>query len=422
MLRRNPGSTLTVQTDELLMTQTLTDLELVRGLHARSAAAFSRVYDDYHAGIYNLCARILDDREEAQDVTQDVFIKAFSSPPEAVGEVKLRAWLYRVATNACFNVVRGRRPGGGLAEADDVPALLDGYEQSQSVALIEQSLGRLNERYRAALVLKDLHGLNGEELAEVLDVSRPAAEVLVHRARASFKKAFALLAGDGHVAPANLALALPVLSVPAALQLLPPLPAALVPPHAAAAPGPAAPLGHTGPGLDPSSLVGPAGAGLLAKLAAAAGTKAAIVVGSAAIIAGGGLAVRESRHDGVAEGRPGGKTATALVAPATHETGGTHHGVYGGSHDSWAEHRHAVAEHLSHSDHSGTHHGTSVGHGSDAHAAQTSHDRDHSGSATTTPSAETHATSPTVSGTATTTHQAESGGGTPAPHEGAGEH
>jgi DNA-directed RNA polymerase specialized sigma24 family protein len=77
-----------------------TDLELVRGLQARSAAAFSRVYDDYHAGIYNLCARILDDREEARDVTQDVFIKAFSSPPEAVGEVKLRAWLYRVATEA----------------------------------------------------------------------------------------------------------------------------------------------------------------------------------------------------------------------------------------------------------------------------------------------------------------------------------
>ena len=88
MLRRKPGSTLTVQTDELLMTQTLTDLELVRGLQARSAAAFSRVYDDYHAGIYNLCARILDDREEARDVTQDVFIKAFSSPPKAVGEVK----------------------------------------------------------------------------------------------------------------------------------------------------------------------------------------------------------------------------------------------------------------------------------------------------------------------------------------------
>jgi len=397
------------------MTQTLTDLELVRGLHARSAAAFSRVYDDYHAGIYNLCARILDDREEARDVTQDVFIKAFSSPPATVGEVKLKAWLYRVATNACFNVVRGRRPSGGLAEADDVPATGNAYEQAQSVALIERSLGRLNERYRAALVLKDLHGLSGEELAEVLEVSRPAADVLVHRARASFKKAFASLAGEGFVAPANLALALPVLSVPAALQMLPPLPAALAPPHAAAAPGPAAPLGHAVPGLDPSSFVGPAGVGLLAKLAAAAGTKAAIVVGSAAIIAGGGLAVRESRHDGVAEGRTGGGAEAALVVPATHEAGGTHHAVYGGSHDSWAEHRRAVAEHAHHRAHQAE---------TGAHRAAP-HDGGHSTSAEMADSGDAHEAAPPPTGVMNATSDPHSDAGDTSPsHEtqGAGEH
>ena len=390
-----------------------TDLELVRGLHARSAAAFSRVYDDYHAGIYNLCARMLDDREEARDVTQDVFIKAFSSPPGAVGEVKLKAWLYRVATNACLNIVRDRRPSGGRAEADDVPAAGDAYEQSQSAALIEQSLGRLNARYRAALVLKDLHGLGGEELAEVLEVSRPAADVLVHRARASFKKAFAALAGEGVVAPANLALALPALSVPAALQALPPLAAALAPPHAAApgqvAPGPVVP-GLVNPGLNPSSFVGPAGTGLLAKLAAAAGTKAAIVAGSAAIIAGGGLALRESRHDGAAAGRPG-RAAVAVAAPKPHETGGGHHGAYGGAHDSGAEHRHAVAEHLSHSDHGSGHHSATGGHGSDGHVSQASHDGSHSSSSAATHGGDAHEPAPTstASTSATSDHHSDSG-------------
>ena len=407
------------------MKPTPTDLELVRGLNARSGAAFSRVYDDHHAGIYNLCARILDDQEEARDVTQDVFIKAFSSPPAAVRGVKLRAWLYRVATNACFNVVRGRRAAGGLAEAEDVPATHDGYEQSQSAALIEQSLGRLNERYRAALVLKDLHGLSGDELADVLEVSRPAADVLVHRARASFKKAFAGLAGEGFVAPANLALALPALSVPAALQALPPLPAALGPPHVAAAPGPAvtgpAAPGHSAPGLDPSSVVGPAGTGLLAKLAAAAGTKAAIVAGSAAIIAGGGLAVRESRHDGPAAGRSG--PAAALAAPASHESGGAHHGVYGGAHDSWAHHRHAVAEHVSHGDHGGAHHPGAGGHGSDRHVGQASHDGAHASSAAAPHSADAHEPAPssTVSTSATSDHHSGSSD-TSTHHEADGEH
>ena len=402
------------------MKPTPTDLELVRGLQARSAAAFSRVYDDHHAGIYNLCARILDDREEARDVTQDVFIKAFSSPPAAEGEVKLRAWLYRVATNACLNIVRGRRPGGGLAEADDVAATHDGFEQSQSAALIEQSLGRLNARYRAALVLKDLHGLGGDELAEVLEVSRPAADVLVHRARASFKKAFAGLAGEGFVAPASLALAMPVLSVPAALQTLPPLPAALAPPHAAAAPGPATSV-PAGPGLDPSSVVGPAGTGFLAKLAAAAGTKAAIVAGGAAIIAGGGLAVRESRHDGPAAGRSG--PAAALAAPASHESGGAHHGVYGGAHDSWAHHRHAVAEHVSHGDHGGAHHPGAGGHGSDRHVGQASHDGAHASSAAAPHSADAHEPAPssTVSTSATSDHHSGSSD-TSTHHEADGEH
>jgi RNA polymerase sigma-70 factor (ECF subfamily) len=336
-------------------------------------------------------------------VTQDVFIKAFSSPPAAVGEVKLKAWLYRVATNACFNVLRGRRPSGGLAEVDDVPATGNAYEQAQSAALIELSLGRLNERYRAALVLKDLHGLGGAELAEVLEVSRPAADVLVHRARASFKKAFADLAGEGFVAPANLALALPVLSVPAALQALPPLPAALAPPHAAATPGPAM-TGPAGVGLDPSSVAGPVGTGLLAKLAAAAGTKAAIVAGGAAIIVGGGLAVRESRHGGAAQGHSGSEAAAAVMAPTSHELGGAHHGVYGGSHDSWAEHRHAVAEHLSHREHGGAHHPSSEGHGSVAAPhSEGVHAPAHSSTGSTSTAASHHS----VSSDASTPHEAD---------------
>jgi len=402
------------------MKPTPTDLELVRGLNARSGAAFSRVYDDHHAGIYNLCARILDDQEEARDVTQDVFIKAFSSPPAAVRGVKLRAWLYRVATNACFNVVRGRRAAGGLAEAEDVPATHDGYEQSQSAALIEQSLGRLNERYRAALVLKDLHGLGGDELAEVLEISRPAADVLVHRARASFKKAFAGLAGEGFVAPASLALAMPVLSVPAALQTLPPLPAALAPPHAAAAPGPATSV-PAGPGLDPSSVVGPAGTGFLAKLAAAAGTKAAIVAGGAAIIAGGGLAVRESRHAGVAASHRGGEAAA--VTAVSHEPGGTHHGAYQGPHDAWAAHRHAAAEHASENAHHGTHHAGSGGHVSDRHVGQAAHGGDHASSASVSSGEDAH--EPAMSSAASTSTSGDDhsvSDHTPTSHESDGEH
>jgi RNA polymerase sigma-70 factor (ECF subfamily) len=132
-----------------------TDLELVRGLHARDPKTLASVYGDYHAAIYNLCARILGDREEAKDVTQDVFVKAFSKPPEMTEDVRLRPWLFRVATNACFNLIRGRRSGDPVA-TEELAARGDPYEQAQTAALIETSLACMNERYRAALVLKDL--------------------------------------------------------------------------------------------------------------------------------------------------------------------------------------------------------------------------------------------------------------------------
>ena len=274
-------------------TDSPTDLELVRGLQARDRQAFARVYGDYHAAVYNLCARILGDREEAKDVTQDVFLKAFDRPPAASTDVRLRPWLFRVATNACFNVVRGRRTGGPL-EVEALPAAGDPYEQARSVELIEGSLAAMNERYRAALVLKDLHGVGGSELADVLAISRPAADVLVHRARASFRRAFAALAGDGSAAPANLALVLPTLTVPASLHALPLPPAALAP--ATHGPAPAGPI-LADPGAAAAAGAGPA-VGILAKITAGLSAKAAVVAAGAVVVAGGGVAAVELAGNG----------------------------------------------------------------------------------------------------------------------------
>ena len=261
-----------------------TDPDLVRGLRAGRRDAFERLYGEYQAPIYNLCARVLGDRDEAKDVTQEVFIKAFdqlpATEPESFG---LRAWLYRVATNACLNRLRSRShlDAGGDAGLEQAASGVDEFERAQTVALVEQSLGEMNERYRTALVLKDLQGLPPAEIAEVMEVSRANADVLVHRARASFKTVFAKLAGSDATAPAALGLVLLPLSVPAALQAMPPLPTHFAPVHAPV--HPAIP-----------ATAGPAGAGLLTKIGAALTTKAAIGAAAAAVVIGGGaIAVKE---------------------------------------------------------------------------------------------------------------------------------
>ena len=150
------------------MTPRNAEAPLIDALRAGSPDAFGRLYADYHAPIYNLCARILGDREEAKDLTQEVFLKAFTDLPEPGRKLKLRPWLYKVATNACFNQLRSRRRNdGGDAMVEELPSRVDAFEQARTVALVEASLGELNDRYRTALVLKDLQGLPPEEIAEV---------------------------------------------------------------------------------------------------------------------------------------------------------------------------------------------------------------------------------------------------------------
>jgi RNA polymerase sigma-70 factor, ECF subfamily len=253
---------------------TTSDDALLRRLQSGKRDAFERIYNAHHPGIYNLCARIVGDREEAKDLTQEVFIKAFGQLPADVGELKLRPWLYRVATNACFDHLRkrSRSIGGDGTEVDELSSPVDSFAQSQTVAFVEQTLGQLNERYRTALVLKDLHGLPTEELASVLDVSRANADVLVHRARESFKQAFSKLAGDRTAAPASLGLILAPLVVPAILHAMPAL---------AIAHGSVASAATTASGG------AAAGGGIVAKLAGMMSAKVAVIGATATVVFGG---------------------------------------------------------------------------------------------------------------------------------------
>ncbi len=253
------------------------------------------------------------------------------------------------------------------------------------MALVEQSLGEMNERYRAALVLKDLQGLPPEEIAEVMQVSRANADVLVHRARASFKTVFARLVGSDATAPAALGLVLLPLGVPAALQAMPPLPAHFAPLHA--------PL-HA----DIPASAGPAGAGLLTKIGAALTTKAAIGTAAALIIGGGAIAVKEvDRGHSV----PAAAAASTPRAGVTSQPSSTYTGLHDGH---WAGRETLMGEHGG-----AAHHTEPAGHRAGEHSGggshhSTSHDADgatmttHDG-ATSTSHTGDHATTMT-----TTTH------------------
>ena len=169
------------------------DAALVNGLRAGSRDAFEQLYELYRGQIYNLTLRIVQSPEDACDITQEVFIKAFRKLPDSpVTDLHLTPWLYRVAVNASYDHLRTRKlhrdiDDLGADSADSQAARVDAFEQAEMGRRVEQTLAALSERHRTVLVLKDIHGLRHDEIAEILGVSRNAAETLLFRARDSFR-------------------------------------------------------------------------------------------------------------------------------------------------------------------------------------------------------------------------------------------
>ena len=163
------------------------DEELSRLGSAGAEALFHR----HHAALYRFCLGILSNSDEAADVTQTVWERAFVafSKPDAPPVLKVRPWLYAVARNECLDVMRAR----GAQQTLDVTELeLSGgvvteerVEQRAALQLLLDDLSRLSERQRSALVLRELGGLDAEELASTLETSPARALSLVAEARHS---------------------------------------------------------------------------------------------------------------------------------------------------------------------------------------------------------------------------------------------
>ena len=166
-----------------------------RRQHAAQHAAFEDLHREHAVGIYNLAVRLVGDREDARDISQDVLLKAFERLGKP-GELNQRAWLYRVTVNACYDHLRTlrRRP----RRADGAPEAVsgvDGFEQADLVHAVEATLRRLPPAQRAALLLREVHGLPTGEVAFVLGTQPDSAAVTLSRARQAFRRHFATLHG-----------------------------------------------------------------------------------------------------------------------------------------------------------------------------------------------------------------------------------
>jgi RNA polymerase sigma factor (sigma-70 family) len=148
--------------------------------------AFEAVYDRYHRPILAFCAHLLGDRHEAEDAVQHTFMAAYNHLLETDRPIQLRPWLFTIARNRCFTVLRARREVtvAEMHEGEgENPASV--VQRREDLRDLVDDLGRLPEEQRAALVMAELGALSHEEIALALEVPREKVKALVFQARES---------------------------------------------------------------------------------------------------------------------------------------------------------------------------------------------------------------------------------------------
>ena len=164
------------------------DEQLLALFRAGSDEAFGAIHDRYRQRLFAYVRQMMcaGPRQDAEDVLQDVFVRAYGALRADEREVNLRAWLYRVAHNRCIDHLRRPvPPAADIFELSRKP-LHDPIEEAQrreDLARLVADIGRLPEQQRSALLMREIDGMSYADLAGALDVSVPAIKSLLVRAR-----------------------------------------------------------------------------------------------------------------------------------------------------------------------------------------------------------------------------------------------
>jgi RNA polymerase sigma-70 factor (ECF subfamily) len=177
--------------------ETPSDVELVAMAKAGDKDAFGMLVERHESKVFGLCLKMLGNPEDAEDVLQEVFIKAYQALPGFREEARFSTWLYRIAHNACLMRIRKKkletvsldRPldvEEGHIQRDVTDWTTDPRTDVMSEELssvLSQHINELSPDNRIVFVLRDIHGLSTDDTANVLGLSVPAVKSRLHRAR-----------------------------------------------------------------------------------------------------------------------------------------------------------------------------------------------------------------------------------------------
>jgi len=175
---------------------------LVSSAKAGDLAAFEELVNRYEGRIFRLTMNITQNREDAQDATQDAFLKSYQHLDRFLGESRFYTWLVRIAVNEALMRLRKRRPNvvslDEPVETDedlirhDVqdwgPTPEQRYARTEMNSILTGAISKLDPIFRTVFLLRDVEQISTEETAELLDISVPAVKSRLLRARLKLRE------------------------------------------------------------------------------------------------------------------------------------------------------------------------------------------------------------------------------------------
>ena len=186
------------------------ELAVIRKVQDGDVNAFEDLVAAYEKNVYNLALRMTGSPEDAEDMAQEAFLKAYNSLPSFRGDSKFSVWLYRIVSNVCLDFLRKKNKRGAVSlsvvddDGEDTQLDLPDVSQSPEEVLekkltreaVRRGLAALPPDARQILLLREIQGLSYEEIGDALGLESGTVKSRIFRAR---KKLVAFLLQDGNI-------------------------------------------------------------------------------------------------------------------------------------------------------------------------------------------------------------------------------
>jgi RNA polymerase sigma-70 factor (ECF subfamily) len=179
------------------------ELALVQAAKGGDVGAFEQLVKRYDRNVFRIAQHITQNREDAEDVVQEAFLKAYRNLQQFQGQSKFYTWLVRIAVNEALMKLRRRKPERTVSLDEDIKTDEDSvprevadwspnpeqqYNQAELREILTKTIQGLPSSFRTVFVLRDVEGLSTEETAEALELSIPAVKSRLLRARLQLRE------------------------------------------------------------------------------------------------------------------------------------------------------------------------------------------------------------------------------------------